>query len=99
MIKRGRRLRANSAIRNMVRETTLSTKDFIYPIFVVEGENIKNEISSLDGNYHFSIDRLHEVIKEVEEADISGVLYLVYQNIRMNVVQKLIMIMELFNKL
>jgi porphobilinogen synthase len=74
MIKRGRRLRANSAIRNMVRETTLSTKDFIYPIFVVEGENIKNEISSLDGNYHFSIDRLHEVIKEVEEADISGVL-------------------------
>jgi len=74
MIKRGRRLRANSAIRDMVRETTLSSKDFIYPIFVVEGENIKNEISSLDGNYHFSIDRLHEVIKEVEAADISGVL-------------------------
>lgn len=74
MIKRGRRLRANSAIRDMVRETTLSSKDFIYPIFVVEGENIKNEISSLDGNYHFSIDRLHEVIKEVEEADIAGVL-------------------------
>jgi len=74
MIKRGRRLRANSAIRNMVRETTLSTKDFIYPIFVVEGENIKNEISSLDGNYHFSIDRLHEVIKEVQEADIAGIL-------------------------
>jgi len=74
MIKRGRRLRANSAIRDMVRETTLSPKDFIYPIFVVEGENIKNEISSLDGNYHFSIDRLHEVIKEVQEADIAGVL-------------------------
>ncbi|HEX9026000.1 MAG TPA: porphobilinogen synthase [Clostridium sp.] len=74
MIKRGRRLRANSAIRDMVRETTLRTKDFIYPIFVVEGENIKNEISSLDGNYHFSIDRLHEVIKEVKEADIAGIL-------------------------
>lgn len=74
MIKRGRRLRANDAIRNMVRETTLSTKDFIYPIFVVEGENIKNEISSLPGIYHYSIDKLEEVIKEVKEADISGVL-------------------------
>ena len=74
MIKRGRRLRANSAIRDMVRETTLNSKDFIYPIFVVEGDNIKNEISSLPGNYHFSIDRLKEVIKEVEEADIAGVL-------------------------
>lgn len=74
MIKRGRRLRANSAIRDMIRETTLDTKDFIYPIFVVEGKNIKNEISSLPGNYHYSIDRLSEVVKEVEEANIAGVL-------------------------
>lgn len=74
MLKRGRRLRASSAIRDMVRETVLNTKDFIYPIFVVEGENIKNEISSLPGNYHYSIDRLDEVIKEVEEANIAGVL-------------------------
>lgn len=74
MIKRGRRLRVNPAIRDMVRETILNSKDFIYPIFVVEGNNIKNEISSLPGNYHFSIDRLHEVIKEIQEADIAGVL-------------------------
>ncbi|HBJ1651225.1 porphobilinogen synthase [Clostridium botulinum] len=74
MIKRGRRLRATSAIRDMIRETTLNTKDFIYPIFVVEGENIKNEISSLPDNYHYSIDRLHEVITEVEKANIAGVL-------------------------
>lgn len=74
MIKRGRRLRVNSAIRDMVRETTLNSKDFIYPIFVVEGENIKSEISSMPGNYHFSIDRLHEVIREVEEANIGGIL-------------------------
>ena len=74
MLKRGRRLRASSAIRNMVRETTLSTKDFIYPIFVVEGENIKNEISSMPGNYHYSVDRLNEVVKEVEESDIAGIL-------------------------
>jgi porphobilinogen synthase len=74
MIKRGRRLRASSAIRDMVRETILNSKDFIYPIFVVEGENIKKEISSLEGNYHFSVDRLHEIIKEVQEANIAGVL-------------------------
>ena len=67
MIKRGRRLRANAAIRDMVRETTLNSKDFIYPIFVVEWQNIKNEISSLEGNYHYSVDRLDEVIKEVKE--------------------------------
>ncbi|MGN0145200.1 MAG: porphobilinogen synthase [Clostridium sp.] len=74
MLKRGRRLRASSAIRDMVRETTLNSKDFIYPIFVVEGENIKNEISSMPGNYHYSVDRLDEVVKQVEEANIAGLL-------------------------
>lgn len=74
MLKRGRRLRASSSIRDMVRETTLNSKDFIYPIFVVEGINIKNEISSMPGNYHYSIDRLPEVIKSIEEANIAGIL-------------------------
>ena len=74
MLKRGRRLRASSAIRDMVRETILNSKDFIYPIFVVEGENIKNEISSMPGNYHYSVDRLDEVVKQVEEAHIAGLL-------------------------
>ena len=41
MIKRGRRLRANLAIRDLVRENVLNPNDFIFPIFVVEGENIK----------------------------------------------------------
>ena len=41
MINRGRRLRANAAIRDLVRENTLSTNDLIFPIFVVEGENKK----------------------------------------------------------
>ena len=74
MLKRGRRLRASSSIRDMVRETTLNSEDFIYPIFVVEGKNIKNEISSMPGNYHYSIDRLPEVIKSIEEANIAGIL-------------------------
>lgn len=74
MIRRGRRLRVNEAVRSMVRETSIKSSDFIYPIFVVEGKNIKNEISSMPGNYHYSIDRLDEVVKEAEEAKIAGIL-------------------------
>lgn len=74
MINRARRLRRNEGIRSMVRETTLSPDDFIYPIFVVEGENIKSEISSLPGCYHYSVDRLHEIIKEVVDAKVRGVI-------------------------
>ena len=74
MFKRGRRLRVNNEIRDLVRENTLSASDFIYPLFVVEGENIKNEISSLPGNYHVSIDRLDEVVKEILEAKVKGII-------------------------
>lgn len=74
MFKRGRRLRVNNEIRDLVRENTLSASDFIYPLFVVEGENIKNEISSLPGNYHVSIDRLDEMVKEILEAKVKGVI-------------------------
>ena len=48
MLRRPRRLRINSATRNLVRETKLNIEDLIYPLFIVEGENIKREISSLD---------------------------------------------------
>lgn len=65
MIKRPRRLRHNLAMREMVRETTLERRNLVYPIFVVEGENIKEEISSLKGIFHFSLDRLEEEIKEL----------------------------------
>ncbi|MGH4052071.1 MAG: porphobilinogen synthase [Clostridium sp.] len=74
MFKRNRRLRETRNIRDLVRETVLSPSDFILPIFVVEGENIKEEISSMPGNYHFSIDRLHEIIEEVEEAGVRGII-------------------------
>ena len=57
MLRRPRRLRVNQAIRNLVRETRLNVEDFIYPLFIVEGEGIKREISSLPDVYHFqSID-------------------------------------------
>lgn len=75
MIKRrSRRLRETAWLRDMVRENTLTSSDFIFPIFVVEGENIKEEISSLEGNYHWSLDRLPEIIKEVEEAGVKGII-------------------------
>lgn len=74
MINRGRRLRINKALRDMVRETTISPNDFIYPIFVVEGENIKNEISSLPDCYHYSVDRLHEIVKEVTDCGVKGII-------------------------
>lgn len=74
MIKRTRRLRVNNLVRDMVRENTLSANDLIFPLFVVEGENIKEEISSLDGNYHWSIDRLEEIINKVVESGVKGII-------------------------
>ncbi len=55
---RYRRLRQNPAIRGLVRETTLSVADLIYPMFVVEGSGVKREISTMPGNFHLSIDQL-----------------------------------------
>ncbi|WP_298842955.1 porphobilinogen synthase [Clostridium sp.] len=74
MFKRNRRLRETKYIRDLVRETVLTPSDFIFPIFVVEGKNIKEEISSMPGNYHFSLDRVHEIIEDVEEAGVRGVI-------------------------
>lgn len=74
MLRRPRRLRANKAIRNLVRETKLNVEDFIYPLFIVEGERIKREISSLPDVYHFSVDMLEDEIKELKELGIEHVI-------------------------
>ena len=74
MLRRPRRLRASSAIRDLVRETVLNINDLIYPIFVVEGENIKEEIPSLPEVYHFSLDKLEDEIKELKELGIQHVI-------------------------
>lgn len=74
MFRRHRRLRKNSVIRDMVRETVLNRNDFIYPIFVTDGDNIKREIPSLDGNYHYSVDRLHEIVDEIKEVGVKSVI-------------------------
>jgi porphobilinogen synthase len=63
MFKRFRRLRINKTLRNLVQETTLTKDDFIYPLFVKEGENFKKEIESMPGVFQMSID---EILKECE---------------------------------
>lgn len=71
---RPRRLRANAAIRSMVSETSLEIKDLIYPLFVVEGNDVKSEISSMPDVYRFSLDRLEEEIQELEDLGIQYVI-------------------------
>ena len=70
MIIRPRRLRKNPAIREMVRETSLSVKDFIAPLFVKYGKGRKEPIPSMPGQFHFSVDT---VVKEAEELWSSGI--------------------------
>ena len=74
MFRRHRRLRQNEVVRSMVRETIVDPSDFIYPLFAVEGTNIKREISSLPGNYHLSVDRLQEVVEEMREVGVKSVI-------------------------
>ncbi|AZS17060.1 porphobilinogen synthase [Paenibacillus lutimineralis] len=73
-IVRHRRLRQTASIRGLVRETVLTVDDFIQPIFVVPGNGIKNEITSMPGVYQFSLDTLEQEIKEIAELGISAVL-------------------------
>jgi porphobilinogen synthase len=73
-IVRNRRLRASNALRNLVRETALSVNDLIHPIFVTHGQNVKEEIPSMPGVYHYSLDRLEEEIAEVTALGIPGIL-------------------------
>lgn len=72
--KRLRRLRYNPIVRDMVRETILSKNDLIYPLFVVEGENIKNPIKSMPGNYQQSVDNIVKECKELENLGIPAII-------------------------
>lgn len=74
LVKRPRRLRMNSILREMIRETSLDVGDLIYPLFVVPGDNIKEEIDSMPGVYHFSINLLVEEVKEVRDLGIPAIL-------------------------
>lgn len=73
IIKRPRRNRKSAAIREMVAETSLSVNDFIFPMFVMEGTNLKSEVKSMPGIYRFSIDTLLEELKEVSDLGIKSI--------------------------
>lgn len=69
-----RRLRRTPALRNMIRETKLSVDDFVLPLFIKEGENIKHPISSMPGHFQISLDKLAKEIAELVDLGISSVL-------------------------
>ncbi len=71
---RPRRLRCSSGFRQLMRETLLTPADLIYPLFVVHGKNVCQEISSMPGNYHWSVDRLPAEVEEVAELGIPAVI-------------------------
>ena len=74
MIKRPRRLRVSGIMRDLVRETRLDMKTLVYPIFIVEGQGIKNEIKSMPGVYHFSIDMLEDEIEDILRHGIQNIM-------------------------
>lgn len=71
---RPRRLRTSDTLRRMVRETRVSPDSLIYPLFLIEGENIKEPIPSLEGQWRYSPDRVWEEIEECLNAGVSRVL-------------------------
>lgn len=71
---RFRRLRRDERIRAMMQETRLHSKDFIYPIFVIEGEKICNPVESMPGIFQYSIDCLDEILEQIKTADIGGIM-------------------------
>ena len=71
---RPRRLRMNEPIRKMVRETRLAPEQFVLPLFVCPGTGIKKEISSMPGNYNWSVDMLVEEVRSAKSLGIGGVM-------------------------
>ncbi|SDR94202.1 porphobilinogen synthase [Christiangramia echinicola] len=76
-LRRNRRLRTNEAIRSMVRETIISPNDFIVPLFIVEGKNVKDEIASMPGYFRYSLDNIEKEVKELWKLGLKSVLLFV----------------------
>ena len=74
MRNRFRRLRGTQTVRDMVAETVVTKKDLVYPMFVIEGDGIKEPIPSMPGVFRYSVDNLDEIMDQVKASGISGVL-------------------------
>ena len=72
--RRPRRLRSSKNIRDLVRETNLSAADFVKPLFVVNGKNIREEISSMPDNYHLSLDQLQKEVERLLDLGIKAII-------------------------
>ncbi|MBD8032123.1 MULTISPECIES: porphobilinogen synthase [Solibacillus] len=72
--QRHRRLRQSAAMRALVKETYLQKEDLIYPLFIIEGENIKNPVSSMPGVFQLSLDNLNAEVDEIVDLGIQAVL-------------------------
>src|SRR5204862_3542763 len=70
LVRRARRLRRSPGIRGFVRETRLSAEQFLYPLFVVEGQHVRREVASMPGVFQLSVD---EVVKETAAARADGI--------------------------
>lgn len=75
MMKRPRRLRGSETLRKMVRETRMDKSSLIYPLFVRDGANIEEEISSMAGQYRYSVDRMSYELERLTKAGVSGVMF------------------------
>jgi porphobilinogen synthase len=75
--RRNRILRANNSIRSLVAETVLTPNDFIAPLFIDEGENVKTEIASMPNYYRMSIDNTIKEVKEIHSVGIKSILLFV----------------------
>src|SRR6478609_8566340 len=73
-LRRNRRLRTNESIRSLVRETIISPNDFIVPLFVVEGSNVREEIQSMQNYFRLSLDNLEKEVKELWTLGLKSVL-------------------------
>lgn len=73
-MRRFRRLRSSEAMRSLVRETRIDKKQLIYPIFIAEGDDIRTPVDSMPGVFQYSLDRMDEIISQIRESGISGLL-------------------------
>ena len=83
LIKRPRRLRGSANLRKMVRETRMDKSSLIYPLFVMEGNGIQEEIPSMEGQYRYSLDRLPYKLEQLEKAGVNSIMLLESRIIRM----------------
>ena len=75
LIQRPRRLRGSEVLRKMVRETRIDKSSLIYPLFVQEGKNLKEEIPSMEGQYRYSVDTCGEILLKLQDRGVNNVMF------------------------